>query len=559
MKQAIALVSGVVAFEGIPADRQWPQDHLKYSSHPGFYVHPNVTLSDHTGLRGFFANGEIDGEAELFFLPDSMSLSNKSNPDIEEAVDAHPGGDRAVHAKVALAVLRELRKGDESVWKTYLDDIPRDMSNVLQMSPTQQELMFTLLATRSSRNVYKYSLEVVKDLQGKLGISPLADDDEIKWAIGVVTTRCIGHSRLGTALVPYYDLLNHPANYTLATGISTQNAYRDGVPGMSITANGFTQAGDELFNSYGQKPNARMWLSYGFQMPDNPVGAAVYFHGYDGWSKGGWIKGCHGNRQWRMAMKKEESVEAIQESLKAWRAFEAFEANPTAAKTAAALGCFDTLPEHLGGEKNEAVDTYPGLKAFLAAADQKAYKGLTEHWAQAYEIRDRELELIQQLKDEAPELEGKQKFFNDGTISVAEEEHRWIDSIQGLLDGMMEKTEKILVDENMSLDKEQMKTVGDKFVEEAGAQAKKLREAEREARMAEKRRQREAKRAAQGMSSMSILALLAVVAMFLGAAKVLLAMVSAETEKKAGEKAAKAAAKADKKAAKAAAKGAKTA
>ena len=80
-------------------------------------------------------------------------------------------------------------------------------------------------------------------------------------------------------LIPGVDALNHaraqPVSWvvtcppTSSSPSSTANASH-GTMSISLVAHSASKAGAEIFNNYGAKPNAELFLGYGFTLPANP-------------------------------------------------------------------------------------------------------------------------------------------------------------------------------------------------------------------------------------------------------------------------------------------------
>ncbi|KGB77599.1 cytoplasmic protein [Cryptococcus deuterogattii 99/473] len=73
-------------------------------------------------------------------------------------------------------------------------------------------------------------------------------------------------------LLPGVDIFNHARGQPilwLSSMVSTPNAPQ-GVPSISLVSSSVCEAGSQLFNNYGAKPNEELLLGYGFVLNSNP-------------------------------------------------------------------------------------------------------------------------------------------------------------------------------------------------------------------------------------------------------------------------------------------------
>lgn len=85
------------------------------------------------------------------------------------------------------------------------------------------------------------------------------------FAWNTIQARAFGRRLPWTALVPFADCLNH-------TNVQTKYDYHmneNGLFRLFPTGSNQYKKGDEVFNSYGRRPNENLLLDYGFSMLDN--------------------------------------------------------------------------------------------------------------------------------------------------------------------------------------------------------------------------------------------------------------------------------------------------
>jgi hypothetical protein len=89
--------------------------------------------------------------------------------------------------------------------------------------------------------------------------------EKFSFAWNTIQARAFGRRLPWTALVPFADCLNH-------TNVQTKYDYNmeeNGYFRLFPTGKNQYLKGDEVFNSYGRRPNENLLLDYGFAMLDN--------------------------------------------------------------------------------------------------------------------------------------------------------------------------------------------------------------------------------------------------------------------------------------------------
>lgn len=125
------------------------------------------------------------------------------------------------------------------------------------------------------------------DLQGSWRriseVAPFITHEKFLWAWHVVNTRCIyvenkPHTSVDNsagdtiAVIPFVDMLNHdPSAQCLATFERYKNKY-------VVRASHYVHDDQQVTVCYGPHDNARLWIEYGFTLPNNPNGKVALEH-----------------------------------------------------------------------------------------------------------------------------------------------------------------------------------------------------------------------------------------------------------------------------------------
>ncbi|PIO64896.1 hypothetical protein TELCIR_13456 [Teladorsagia circumcincta] len=116
-------------------------------------------------------------------------------------------------------------------------------------------------------------------------VCPNVTHEKFLWAWHVVNTRCIyvenkPHASVDNsagdtlAVVPFVDMLNHdPSGQCLATFERYSKKY-------VVRASHYVLEDQEVTVCYGPHDNARLWVEYGFTLPNNPNGKVPMDHGW---------------------------------------------------------------------------------------------------------------------------------------------------------------------------------------------------------------------------------------------------------------------------------------
>jgi len=163
--------------------------------------------------------------------------------------------------------MHELRKGEKSFYKPYLDILP-----VPQCLTEWKDEELTLLQddrlslrTKSRRRSLVAAFEQIMHYLRKRYPSSFPEEEfsysSFCFAWNTVQARAFGRRLPWTALVPFADCLNH-------TNVQTKYNYDSRFKWFPSGTNCYLK-GQEVFNSYGRRPNDNLLMEYGFAMRDN--------------------------------------------------------------------------------------------------------------------------------------------------------------------------------------------------------------------------------------------------------------------------------------------------
>ncbi|MBZ4333427.1 SET domain-containing histone-lysine N-methyltransferase [Corallococcus sp. AS-1-12] len=227
--------------------------------------------------RGVFARAPIAAGEEVLRVPRAclVTLDVARASDIGRLIDAH-APDTREECYLAAFLLQE-KEREDSVWRPYLDVLPRAFPH-LPLFFDAQELSL-LQGSSALREVARWKemllaryATLAERVPGFTRFTP----DAYLWAQHVLISRTFGLTvagKLTRCFVPVADMLNHRASPRLVWGNS-----EDG-ESFVLVAQEPVAAGEELHISYGTKPSYRFLLSYGFVPEDNPDDTLVLYLG----------------------------------------------------------------------------------------------------------------------------------------------------------------------------------------------------------------------------------------------------------------------------------------
>jgi len=185
---------------------------------------------------------------------------------------------------IALLLMHEKIKGTESLWKPYIDILPKPEDVYPSFIWTEAELDMlkgspTYFASISLRNKVEREYALLKErvFDANPTVFPTSkySSELFFWAFIMLFSRAARLSSKSSgeelALVPYADLMNHnPYSNTYI------DAQRSGMPLISRTEEVAVYSDrnykkfEQVFINYGEKGNADLLLLYGFALDRNP-------------------------------------------------------------------------------------------------------------------------------------------------------------------------------------------------------------------------------------------------------------------------------------------------
>uniref|UniRef100_G1NNX7 SET domain-containing protein 4 n=1 Tax=Meleagris gallopavo TaxID=9103 RepID=G1NNX7_MELGA len=179
-------------------------------------------------------------------------------------------------------LIAEKHAGEKSLWKPYLDVLPKTYScpvcleqDVIQLFP--EPLRKQAQEQRTTvHELYMSSKAFFSSLQSLFAenTATIFNHSALEWAWCTINTRTIymKHSQRECfslepdvyALAPYLDLLNHSPN------VQVKAAFNEQSRSYEIQTNSQCKKYEEVFICYGPHDNQRLLLEYGFVAIDNP-------------------------------------------------------------------------------------------------------------------------------------------------------------------------------------------------------------------------------------------------------------------------------------------------
>lgn len=224
--------------------------------------------------RGLLSRTAVQPGQTLLSLPRQLLITTETALASERLRAAARAARPPLSGQMALALylVQQQRCGARSWWRPYLDSLPPEYTTPAYCSA--DEVCPCLLpgpllaAARRQRALvtrqYQRACQLLADWQ--------ISAEEFRHAWFTVNTRAVylsGAEQHGSvitedtsALAPFLDLFNHSAGARVSCHVAADGSYR------LVTEDAFP-AGEQVFISYGPHDNQRLWLEYGFVVPDN--------------------------------------------------------------------------------------------------------------------------------------------------------------------------------------------------------------------------------------------------------------------------------------------------
>lgn len=250
-----------------------PQATWGRPKHPLAIANETTDDGEYSG-RGLVATKPIVQGECLFEVPIKVILTK------EAALENVPFLDDSVNEYVALAILLilEREKGSKSFWAPYFDVLP-----------TEDELIPIFRWSEEDRLLLEGSPVLVAALSLSTKLEKEFQDAEMRyftsnrdtfsedtftlqsweWAFAILFSRAISLTSGNIiALVPYADLLNH--NPFCSTYIDIHQELLSREKFVRLYTDRSYSLTDQVFVTYGPKPNGDLLLLYGFVSDRNP-------------------------------------------------------------------------------------------------------------------------------------------------------------------------------------------------------------------------------------------------------------------------------------------------
>lgn len=231
---------------------------------------PKLSLKYYSyDYRGIHAASDIGPEETIVSIPYNYIMTTEVAKDGPLCRRITSSGCllRSKHSFLAVFLLEEREKGNQSFWYPYINILPVKYANK-PINFTQEELSW-LKGSFSLEKISQQRESLEEEYQNIISyVSEFRrfSLDEFMWARHVVITRIFGMVIGGLkteGLVPYADLLNHKhPRDTKWTYDNFQNSF-------TVTTCRHHKTGEQVFDSYGRKCNHRFFVNYGFSLEEN--------------------------------------------------------------------------------------------------------------------------------------------------------------------------------------------------------------------------------------------------------------------------------------------------
>ena len=230
---------------------------------------PKVEIKFYSNdYRGVISNGDINKYETIMSIPNEclitleLVLSKPYGKQISELM--HNELNSPKHCLLSCFLLFEENNPN---YKYYFDLLPKDYNN-FPIFYTHDELAY-LSGSPFLNSVINKKIDMQMDynkLCEKIENFSQFSFDKFCKARCIISSRVFGitiHNVKTDALVPFADLLNHRRPR------QTQWFYDDEKDAFIVQAIENIEQGNEIFDSYGKKTNARFLLNYGFSIENN--------------------------------------------------------------------------------------------------------------------------------------------------------------------------------------------------------------------------------------------------------------------------------------------------
>ncbi|KAG6546684.1 hypothetical protein Mapa_011873 [Marchantia paleacea] len=242
-------------------------DWLKERGQRDAYLSTTVGISTHG--RALFATRPIQaGERVLRVSRDLLITPDKLPKEVTKLLPQ----DVSEWARLALFLLAEQHKGQESTWSPYISCLPplgaihstvfwkKEELELVRHSSLHRETVQRKAIIGAEFAAVQPALQRCTHIFGER----IAQTD-FKHAYATVCSRAWGIEALQTlALVPFVDFFNHESYCQALLSYDEEQGYAE------VIADRDYAVGSQVVLSYGRLPNSILALDFGFTLPENP-------------------------------------------------------------------------------------------------------------------------------------------------------------------------------------------------------------------------------------------------------------------------------------------------
>ncbi|EYB93658.1 hypothetical protein Y032_0180g813 [Ancylostoma ceylanicum] len=256
------------------------QEFLDWSRKNGIVFDGLEIRSSESSGNGIFATRSFRTDEKFIQLPESLMITAGKIADMEKyAKILHDT--RFFPTPFEMLTLFFCLEDVESSWYApYLKVLPKTFTTPAYTGESIDAADLPLSVRDYWRTQQRDLAEMWKKIHEAF---PQITHEVFLWAWHVVNTRCIyvenkPHPSIDNsagdtlAVIPFVDMLNHDPQ---AKGIAMYDRYSNK---YMVRAAHCVLEDEQVTVCYGPHDNARLWMEYGFTLPDNPNGKVILEH-----------------------------------------------------------------------------------------------------------------------------------------------------------------------------------------------------------------------------------------------------------------------------------------
>jgi hypothetical protein len=225
------------------------------------------------GSRGALAREDIKSGEPMLSIPISLMMSppNAYKDPVIGAILEENEDNLRDDLLLAVFIMYEVSKGAKSFWYPYIRMMPKPESSMKWDDEELRELQDIRIMTRIRSRIRSLKSVFDRRLRPFFSCYPEVFPDHVfhyeafQFAWFSIQARAFGRRLPWTAMVPFADCLNH-------TNVQTKYDYDvDSNGTFRLFPSGLNcyMKGQEVFNSYGRRPNDNLLIDYGFSLMNN--------------------------------------------------------------------------------------------------------------------------------------------------------------------------------------------------------------------------------------------------------------------------------------------------